>query len=184
MAAQESTSGRETLGSTHSPSPVRSANSLILSTSLTFLWAVLVKGLQDKVITDVACGTQHAIALDLQGYVFRFLLPSLRDYLSRTYRPLASCMYGATMVTVAWDLETRKTCSYRRPFLRCVLRFKPTSPYSYLDINSYHTHFVLSLSVCTIQRNGTCDSHLCWTYEFGRDRQAKNVLDGREGTIP
>ena len=33
------------------------------------LFAVLVRGLSDRKITEIACGPQHAIAMDEAGYV-------------------------------------------------------------------------------------------------------------------
>jgi alpha-tubulin suppressor-like RCC1 family protein len=37
---------------------------------LTLYLIVLVKGLEGKKITQVACGQQHALALDEQGFVY------------------------------------------------------------------------------------------------------------------
>jgi alpha-tubulin suppressor-like RCC1 family protein len=67
---------------------------------------VPVMGLDGKNIVQIACGQQHSIALDEEGYGHGFIL---RGVDSQFPPNAVSCTYGATTAIVVWALGTRKT---------------------------------------------------------------------------
>lgn len=74
---RESTSRQGTgLDLTSKTSPVRNLPQIWLSQKFT-VTVVPVMGLDDKKIAQIACGQQHSIALDEEGYAHGFILRGL-----------------------------------------------------------------------------------------------------------
>jgi hypothetical protein len=105
---QESTSRQETgLGLTSKASPVRTSRGSDYRQKVRMLTmvAVPVKGLDDKKIVQIACGQQHSIALDEDGYAHRSNLRRSAD----RFPDAGSYMSGAIMAIAVWALGIRKT---------------------------------------------------------------------------
>ena len=64
---------------------------------------VLVKGLEDKKIVQIACGQQHSIALDSDGY-------GLLDSIGSVTHVAGLYMSGVTMAIAASAWGIRKIC--------------------------------------------------------------------------
>ena len=67
---------------------------------------VLVKGLEEKKIVQIACGQQHSIALDADGYGLLDSIGSITHVISNA----GLCMSGVTMAIAAWAWGIRKIC--------------------------------------------------------------------------
>lgn len=68
--------------------------------------AVPVRGLDDKKIVRIACGQQHSIALDEDGYAHR---SNLRKHGTHVSSNAVLYMFGGTTAIVVWASGIKKT---------------------------------------------------------------------------
>ena len=76
---------------------------------------VLVKGLENKKIIQIACGQQHCAALDSEGYVSSMCTPGSSCLMSLRVGSFMSGDATATVVWV-WGLDCKTTSSFPKSF--------------------------------------------------------------------
>ena len=131
---------------------------------------VPVRGLDGKKITQIACGQQHSIAMDSDGYVELRISSTLMLSLLQC----RLCMGLQRVLPSRVGKPTRRS----HPQACTTGMFSTRPPCEGCEVSSH------SRSVRRPQRDDDGIRHSCRTVQLSRYRQTGDVLDGWQGHSP